>query len=252
MFLNKFSFKAAYILALPLLIVAGCDTEEALLDVDAPVAISFDVDTKRIEVEETTTYDVVVSTLKAPSSDVTVNLEVTSGPDESLYNMSPSITIPAGELSGKSTLSFSHSLLEFGDEKTLKVDIAESSRSGGVILNEERASTSITFVKKCTLNDVIVSITTDQYPEETFFRLFDVSTNPSGDLLFESDTYNGNANTTVSKAFCLNAGSYAIVVYDLYQDGITGGGFSVTVNGTSAVALTPVTGASAVAFFDVE
>ena len=254
MFTKNLNLKSICLLLILALGISSCNTEEALLGVEAPMAVSFDESAVRVEVEETTTYDVVVSTISKSTSDIVVDLEVKTADSitsADLYSMTPSVTIPAGQLSGSSTLSFSHDLLDFGDEKELEIAIADSSRKGGVILNEERTSTNITFVKKCTLNDVVVSITTDDYPEETLFRIFDVTTNPSGDLIFQSATLAGKVNTTVSSQLCLDSGNYAIVVYDLYGDGITGGGFTVSVNGAEAVALTSVTGANAVAFFDI-
>lgn len=254
--MNKINLKLmpVFLMILSLAIVIGCSQDDALISVESPVAISFDEVSTSLEVEETTTYDVVVSTISKSTSDVVVDLEVKT-PDSitsaSLYNMIPTITIPAGELSGASTLSFSHSLLEFGDEKTIEVGIADSSRKGDVILNEERTSTTIKFVKKCTLNDVVVSITTDEYPEETFFRVFDVTTNPSGDLVYQSSTYDDYPEETVTQQLCLDTGNYAIIVYDLYGDGITNGKFTVSVNGVEVVEETLVTGATAVEFFDI-
>jgi len=254
--MNKINLKLmpVFLMIMSLAIVVGCSQDDALISVEPPVAISFDKASASVEVEETTTYDVVVSTMNKSASDIVVDLVVKT-PDSitsaSLYSMTPSITIPAGASSGASTLSFSHSLLEFGDEKTLEVGIADSSRKGDVILNEERTSTTIKFVKKCTLNDVVVSITTDDYPEETLFRIYDVTTNPAGVLIYQSPTYDDFPEETVTQQLCLDAGSYAIVVYDLYGDGIVGGGFSVSVNGDEVVENTPVTGENAVEFFDI-
>jgi len=249
MFLKNLNLKPVFLFLI--LVIAGCDTEDAFLGVDKPLAVSFDSSITDIDVEENTTFDVVVSTLTPPTSDLVVGLKVDSAPDANLFSMVPSVTIPAGQLSGASTLSFSYDLLEFGDPKTLELSIDTESLSGGAILNEERSETEINFVKKCTLNDVTVSISTDQYPEETFYRVFDVTTNPSGDLVYESETFDGKSNSTVSIKHCLPAGNYAIVVYDTYGDGIVGGGFSVSANGVTVVENTVVTGQIAVAYFDL-
>jgi hypothetical protein len=254
--MNKINLKLipAFLMIMSLAIVISCSQDDALVSFESPVAISFDKASASVEVEETTTYDVVVSTMSKSTSDIVVDLVVKT-PDSitsaSLYSMTPSITIPAGELSGASTLSFSHSLLEFGDEKTIEVGIADSSRKGDVILNEERTSTTIKFVKKCTLNDVVVSITTDDYPEETLFRILDVTTDPAGVLIYQSPTYDDYPEETVDQQLCLDAGNYAIVVYDLYGDGIVDGGFTVSVNGVEVVGETVVAGATAVEFFDI-
>ena len=234
-----------------LLILVGCDNEDAFLGVDKPIAVSFDETSSSVEVENGTTFDVVVSSLTPPASDLVVNLSVDSAPDLTLFDMVPSVTIPAGELSGSSVLSFSYDLLDFGDTKTLELSIDSSTLTGGAILNEEREETTINFVKKCTLNDVTVSITTDDYPEETSYRVFDVTTNPSGDLVYDSGSFAGKKETTVSTKHCLGTGNYAIVVYDSWGDGIVGGGFTVSVNGTEVVPATAVTGPSAVAYFDI-
>lgn len=249
MFLKNLNLKPVFLLLF--LVITGCDTEDAFLGVDKPLAVSFDLTTIDVDVEENTTFDVVVSTLTPPSSDLVVGLKVDSAPDANLFSMVPSVTIPAGQLSGASTLSFTYDLLEFGDTKTLELSIDNESLSGGAILNEEREETVINFVKKCTLNDVVVSIVTDSYPEETYYRVFDLTTNPSGDLVYESDLFTGSSNTTVSIRHCLPAGNYAIVVYDTYGDGIPGGGFSVTSNGVTVVENTVVVGATAVAYFDL-
>ncbi len=234
-----------------LLILVGCDNEDAFLGVDKPIAVSFDESSSSVEVENGTTFDVVVSSLTPPASDLVVNLIVDSAPDLTLFDMVPSVTIPAGELSGSSVLSFSYDLLDFGDTKTLELSIDSSTLTGDAILNEEREKTTIDFVKKCTLNDVTVSITTDTYPEETSYRVFDVTTNPSGDLVYDSGSFAGQSETTVSTKHCLGTGNYAIVVYDSWGDGIVGGGFTVSVNGTEVVPATAVTGSTAVAYFDI-
>ncbi len=249
MFYRKLNFIPTVFIFL--LILVGCDNEDAFLGVDKPIAVSFDESSSSVEVENGTTFDVVVSSLTPPASDLVVNLSVDSAPDLTLFDMVPSVTIPAGELSGSSVLSFSYDLLDFGDTKTLELSIDSSTLTGGAILNEEREETTINFVKKCTLNDVTVSITTDDYPEETSYRVFDVTTNPSGDLVYDSGSFAGKKETTVSTKHCLGTGNYAIVVYDSWGDGIVGGGFTVSVNGTEVVPATAVTGPSAVAYFDI-
>ena len=249
MFYRKLNFIPTVFIFL--LILVGCDNEDAFLGVDKPIAVSFDESSSSVEVENGTTFDVVVSSLTPPASDLVVNLSVDSAPDSTLFDMVPSVTIPAGELSGSSVLSFSYDLLDFGDTKTLELSIDSSTLTGGAILNEEREETTINFVKKCTLNDVTVCITTDDYPEETSYRVFDVTTNPLGDLVYYSGSFAGQEETTVSTKHCLGTGNYAIVVYDSWGDGIVGGGFTVFVNDTEVVPATAVTGPSAVAFFDI-
>ena len=51
MFLNYLKFKPAYLLVFTILI-ASCSDDDALLGVDSPIAVSFDTDSKMVEVEE--------------------------------------------------------------------------------------------------------------------------------------------------------------------------------------------------------
>jgi len=69
----------------------------------------------------------------------------------------------------------------------------------------------------CTENEVTMSITLDNYPEETSWTI----DNASGNTLFSGGTY-GNLpdGSTVTETFCLPDGCYDYNIFDSYGDGI--------------------------------
>ena len=142
------------------------------------------------------------------------------------------VTIPAGELGGSLTIDFNYDLLEFGDSRTLALTLD----IGDNMPNSSRNTFELDFVKFCTLNNVELSITTDDYAEETYYGLFDLS-GSSPELLLSNSAgdYDGRNNETITEKFCLDSGNYAIVVYDTYGDGIVDGGVTVSINGTVEV-----------------
>ena len=81
----------------------------------------------------------------------------------------------------------------------------------------------------CTDNDVNVSITLDNYPEETSW----VITNDSGQTVASGGTYGSQPDgSTISEDLCLPDGCYTFTINDTYGDGICcaygNGSYSVT------------------------
>jgi hypothetical protein len=81
----------------------------------------------------------------------------------------------------------------------------------------------------CTDNDVNVSITLDNYPEETSWTI----TNDSGQTVASGGTYGSQPDgSTISEDLCLPDGCYTFTINDTYGDGICcsygNGSYSVT------------------------
>ncbi len=84
----------------------------------------------------------------------------------------------------------------------------------------------------CNGSDVTVSITLDNYPEETSWTITDAS----GNTVASGGTYNSQPDgSTVTETLCLNDGCYDFTITDAYGDGIccTYGNGSYSVTGTA-------------------
>jgi hypothetical protein len=69
-----------------------------------------------------------------------------------------------------------------------------------------------------TCTTIEISITLDNYPQDTSWTIFESTTNKT---LFTSPSYNESmANSIQVTSECLFSGSYAFVIYDVYGDGI--------------------------------
>ena len=163
--------------------------------------------------------------------------ETDATPDQ--YSFTPQAVIPAGSLTGSTILNFDYDVLDFGDSRDLVLDLVLSEDQTA---NLKRPSFTLTFVKECTLNNVVLSITTDTYPDETSYELYDIGVSTT-EPISTGGPYDDQASTTIDVVFCLGAGSYGIVVIDSYGDGIDGGGYTVTSNGITLAS--GVVGASA-------
>ncbi len=88
----------------------------------------------------------------------------------------------------------------------------------------------------CTDNTITLSITLDNYPEETSWSLTDAS----GSTVASGGTYGDQADgTTLSGDFCLADGCYDFTINDAYGDGICcsygNGSYSITSGGTTLI-----------------
>jgi len=86
----------------------------------------------------------------------------------------------------------------------------------------------------CADTEVVLSITLDNYPEETSWTL----TNSSGGTVASGGTYGSQPDgSTVSETFCLADGCYDFTINDSYGDGICcgygNGSYAVTSNGST-------------------
>lgn len=196
---------------------------------------------KKVEIypDETVSVESKVYASNVSNVDRTFDLVVdpASTLNSSYYIVPATVTIPAGEKIG--TFQVSLTGTDIGSGKNLKVglkqvegvDYAITSYSlGADELVNSVISNKITYMidEKCDFNKVVLSITFDNYPEETAWELYDSSNNviASGGLSEDGTTITGYAalgfadKSTFTTNFCLQSGTYTFVIYDDYGDGM--------------------------------
>ncbi|MCH2021131.1 MAG: PKD domain-containing protein [Saprospiraceae bacterium] len=88
----------------------------------------------------------------------------------------------------------------------------------------------------CTSNEVILTLSLDNYPFETSWDLVD----SSGSIVAIGGNYSSNQNaSTITQVFCLPSGCYTFNIYDSYGDGICclygQGSYQLTDNSSSTI-----------------
>ena len=104
--------------------------------------------------------------------------------------------------------------------------------SGGQFASSETKNFCLTPPPSCT--DVVVSITFDNYPEETAWTLTDAN----GTTIGSGGTYGNQADgSTLNLTGCLETGCYDFTMTDTYGDGICclegNGSYTISANGTT-------------------
>ncbi|SEK40485.1 Por secretion system C-terminal sorting domain-containing protein [Aquimarina amphilecti] len=93
--------------------------------------------------------------------------------------------------------------------------ITSSSWAGDITVDDINLTTGTITPPSCT--DVTLSITLDNYPEETSWQI----TNSSNQVVASGGTYASQPDgSTISITECLDAGSYTFTINDSYGDGI--------------------------------
>lgn len=230
-----YSFKLVAF-AMVMLLAYNCE-ENAYEDINVPDGISFNAANDLIVLESSAdNYELKVQSTTVSSVDRVFTIEVieenangdltTADPDT--YSVSNQVTIPAGELIGATSVSFVVDALNFSDPKNVVFSLVE----GDYTLNSTRENFVLSFERACPLNLVSLNITTDQYPDETTWELYDINVSTTVPI-YSGGPFDGMTNTTLNIPICLDAGTYGILINDSYGDGITGGGYSVTLNGAT-------------------
>ncbi|WP_296311024.1 hypothetical protein [Winogradskyella sp. UBA3174] len=105
----------------------------------------------------------------------------------------------------------------------------------GGLYNDQQISTFSTEVFN-DLIEVTFQLTLDTYPGETTWAIFDVSVSPAVELFSGGPFVDPDDDFAIlTYNLCLEPGSYDVLVNDAYGDGITDGGFTVTVGNTEVV-----------------
>ena len=195
-----------------------------------------------VELDGTTVIDFKVYTANSSSSDRTFNIKIdteTSTLDSGSYTMPTTVVVPANTNVGLLPISISDiNIGEEGEILVIKFIPSEGLYTGD--------AATLNVKQVCPLNEVNLSITFDDWPDETAWELLDSENN----ILHSADydTYIGE--TDFSKAFCLPNGIYTFIIYDYYEDGTgnyqliyndtilaSGGDFGYTESTTFSVSL---------------
>ncbi len=194
---------------------ASCDEESEILKTyNGEVVYSFSRTAVTIGVCEPSAT-IVIGASSASSAARTVNFTVNaaSTADESEYSFtSMSVTIPAGEFVGTTTVNIDFEAIPDGASRDLVLDLVVPSDGG----TYERSSATISYASACTLNEVTLALGFDSYPGETAWQIFTAGgAFVTGDSAFGN--YAGLAN--FSTTLCLESGDYLLRLLDSFGDG---------------------------------
>ncbi len=182
------------------------------------------------------------------SSDRTINLTLTGTLDAASYVAPTSVTIPANSNVGSLELIFKDVNLDIVLDKTLSISMTETTDlyvGDDITLNVAKGCPSGESKFK-------IAVELDQYPEEVYWRVIDLT---AGTIVLTNNTspgYGGYANAvgTQRDATCFAPGDYLFQIFDAYQDG--GGAFSFSLNGSQIYSNNGVYGAGTEFPFTVE
>jgi hypothetical protein len=185
----------------------SCDvnTEEykSVSPVDSFVSTSASV----IVDSDNVTFEVIVAASEAYTADRSVPIEISdastgSGLD---YNFSGNVDIPAGQMTGSTTIKFNFDPIPSDIQKELVLRLVSTSEE-----------ITISYTKICVSNDVELTINFDNFPTETSWDIRD-----SSNVVVETSggTYPGGT-TMFNDTFTLPDGDYTFTINDSFGDGI--------------------------------
>ncbi|MFP4846908.1 hypothetical protein [Winogradskyella sp. PE311] len=202
----------------------SCEEDLVIFDADnGQTALSFASSAVTVGVCEPT-VDLTVESTTQSSSDrtysITVNAASTAVPAE--YTIGNSVTIPAGQHLGTIPVTVDFAQVPIGENRELILDLVASD---GAVINT-RGTTTYSYTSACTLNEVVVDLNFDQFPEEMAYLIFDTNSGALVDASFNASgapafgTFDGL--TSFSKTLCLPDGDYQVQFLDSWGDGNTG------------------------------
>lgn len=196
--------------------------------------------------DATETFDVKVATSNVSNTDRTYTVNVTEN-NLTIENQIPSeVVIPSGSNVGDLTISLTDDETLGFEGQTMTLSLEPTS---GVSVGED---ITINVTERC--DDVVTDlvITTDDWPDETTWEVYDLN-GDIPELIASGGPYvNPEDNfSEITEQLCLASGDYGVVVYDSFGDGIADGGFQIIADGETLVDAT-VGGSSAQAEFTIE
>lgn len=188
------------------------------------------------------TREIKVYTTQVTGSDrtftIVVDTEATTA-DAEAYVVPATVIIPANSNVGTLSIAVSDiNIGEAGKSLVLKFGNVDGLFTGAAI--------RLDIVQVCPYNEVVFTITFDNYPEETYWKLFDSNDNE----INSGGTYGDEPDRSIfTKAFCLEDGTYTFVIYDAYGDG--SGPYRLSYNGANLISSDGAFGASESTTFTV-
>ncbi|PHR68854.1 MAG: hypothetical protein COA67_11920 [Lutibacter sp.] len=188
-------------------IVNSCDvnTEEykAVSPVDSFVSTSASV----IVDSDNVTFEVIVAASEAYTADRSVPIEIGSASTGSGldYNFSGNVDIPAGQLTGSTTIKFNYDPITPNNERELVLRLVSTSEE-----------ITISYTKPVIFYDIELTINFDNFPTETSWEITDSS---SSVVATSGGTYPGGS-TVLNETISLVEGDYTFTIYDAFGDGL--------------------------------
>ena len=175
-----------------------------------------------VELNGSTDFNVEVLSSKKSSSDRTFNVSVVtelSTADPASYVVPGTVTIPANDITGILSITISDlNISEAGE--TLVIALEEMD---GLFIGD---SITLEIFQSCPLNEVNLSITFDDYPEETSWELLDSNQN----IIESTSAGDYEGESSFAKRFCLEDGTYNFTIKDSWGDGT--GDYTLIYKGT--------------------
>jgi hypothetical protein len=268
---NNFLFVAILLLSIVLVNCESGETDSTLMNynyisLEAPSSKFLSLYPAENVLVESKVYTSVASTVDRTFA-LVVDMSITQPSttpattlDASYYTVPATVTIPAGEMFGTFTVGITGT--NIGDGKKLVVGLGQevgvdiginsftvtpvyqagSSVPRNYVNVVKSGKITYNIEEKCDFNKVALSITFDNYPEETAWDLKDSAMNivASGGFNAAGDAITGYAalgfadQSTFKRSFCLQDGQYTFTIYDDYGDGML---TSATVSGTYTLKL---------------
>ena len=186
----------------------SCEEDLVIFDADnGQTALSFSQASILVDICSPTSEIILESTTRS-SLDRTYNISISddSTADSSEYMLtSTSITIPAGEFVGLTSVEIDFSEIPDGVSRSLLLDIVPSDGA----ITPSRSQTAISYESVCTLNVVEINFIADSFPEENSLLLINTDTSETLINIAQGE-FAGDDSFTL----CLPSGNYEITVGD--------------------------------------
>lgn len=218
------------IVAAILSIAVSCDSDEPF---ERANYVNFQPKNESVEVvdQQTAVVDVKVysTTVTGNNRVFDVNVSETTTLDSRAFSVPETVVIPGGSNEGTLSVDITDAN-ENGNLITLTAQKIDFSLSGGdgSILNGDLFS--INVIEQCLFNSVTLTIAFDDYPEETYWAIYDAA-DTSTPLLTGGAGGAYAGESSLSTKFCLEDGDYLFAMFDAYGDGIVGDGYTLTSGG---------------------
>lgn len=175
---------------------------------------------------------------EASGSDRTFNLVVDASTTHGAanYSVPTTVTIPAGSTEGIYEVTIVGNGLVDGNKIVVSLEADETTNqttfygtySNGVLTGVGSAKSTFNLYRPCASTRARLSITFDNYPEETAWELYDADFNlidsggldPTGSFITGYAALGFADRSTFSVVKCLAPGTYTFVIYDDYGDGM--------------------------------
>lgn len=188
------------------LFITSCDVNEEDYKSVNPVDSFQSTSASLIVDSNGITYEVVIASSEAYTADRSVDIVVASNSTANGidYDFTRNVVIPAGQLTGSTTIRFNFNEIIQDVNKTIVLQLASNS-SEEIIID---------YTKICQSNDIDLSIIFDSFPGETSWTI----TDSSSVVIASGGTYPGE--TSFNDSFTFPDGDYTFTIFDSFGDGI--------------------------------